>query len=118
APALPEEAEKAARKPARQFNDVVINRTMRGDDINYFASPVTGSGVAADAAERLFVAAERRNRKDLEEFAWQSMSRRGQSLVKDGKPLKTPEENKAELTHLSKDFAAKKLPVLKSLGIV
>jgi len=118
APALPEDAEKAARKPTRQLNDAIINRTMRGDDINYFASPVTGSGVAADGAERLFVAAERQNRKDPEEFAWQNLSKRGQALAKEGKALKTPEENKAELARLAKNFAGKKLPVFKSFGIV
>ena len=118
APALPEEAEKAARQSTRQFNDAIVNRTMRGDDISYFASPVTGNGVAADAADRLFVAAERQNRKDPEEFAWQNLSKRGQGLAKDGKALKTPEENKAELARLAKAFAGKKLPVYRSFGIV
>src|SRR5262249_26340142 len=112
------EAEKAARKTARQFNDAVINRTLRGDEIGYFASPVLGNGVSADAGERLFVAAERHNRKDGEEFAWQNLSKRGQTLAKDGKPLSTEEENKAELTRLVKNFNGKKLPLYKSFGVI
>src|SRR5262249_33129885 len=118
APAVSEEAEKAARKSARQFNDAVINRTLRGDDIGYFASPVLGNGVSADAAERLFVAAERHNRKDIEEFAWQNLSKRGQTLAKEGKPLKTEDENKAELARLVKTFSGKKLPLYKSFGVI
>jgi len=118
APALPEDAEKAARQPTRQFNDAIINRTMRGDDINYFASPVTGSGITADSSDRLFVAAARQNHEDPEEFAWQNLSKRGQALAKDGKALKTPEENKAELARLAKNFAGKKLPIYKGFGIV
>jgi hypothetical protein len=38
-------------------------------------------------------------------------------LVKDGKPLQTPEENLAELGIQARDFAEKQLPTLEALRI-
>jgi hypothetical protein len=45
------------------------------------------------------------------------LSAQGESLVKDGKTLQTPDENIAELTQEATKFAEKRLPVLMALGI-
>ncbi len=41
----------------------------------------------------------------------------GKSLLKDGQPLKTEEENLAELKAQAIDFESKHLPILKALQI-
>jgi hypothetical protein len=116
-PAVAEPSDKAARKPARQFNDAVLARALKGDSIGSLASPVLGNAISVDQMERLFLAALRNNRKDLDSFTWEIISKRGESLAKDGKALKTPEENKAELKRLADNFQKNRLPLLQRLGI-
>ena len=45
------------------------------------------------------------------------LAAQGQSLLKDGKPLATPEENLAELRGRLVAFTAGQLPVLQQMGI-
>ena len=51
-------------------------------------------------------------------YVWQLLAAQNQKLLKEGKPLETPEENLAELTVQATEFAEKYLPILKALQIV
>ena len=117
-PAIAESSERPARKTARQFNDAILARALRGDSLGSLASPVMGNAVSADQMERFFLAALRNNRKDVDAYAWEIISKRGETLAKDGKALKTPEENMAELKRLAESFRKGRLPIYTQLGIV
>ncbi|MGH6933572.1 MAG: methyltransferase regulatory domain-containing protein, partial [Dongiaceae bacterium] len=117
-PAVSQAAETAARKSSRGFNDVVLARMLKGDSLSNLASPVLGNTVSTDQMERFFLAALRHNRKDMDAYAWEIISKRGESLAKQGKTLKTPEENQAELKRMAEHFQKNRLPVFTQLGIV
>jgi hypothetical protein len=70
--------------------------------------------------QQLFLLARAQGRKQPQEwasFCWQIVSAQGQRLIKDGKPLQGLEENVAELTEQAKEFAEKRLPILRALEI-
>jgi SAM-dependent methyltransferase len=119
-PCLPVKDEARRAKSARTFNAAVMARAQDGGDLGFLASPVTGGGIAVDRFSQLFllaIASDRKAPKDWAAFAWDVLRGQGQSIVKDGKPLATPEENLAELTARAETFVEKSLPVLKSLQI-
>jgi hypothetical protein len=53
----------------------------------------------------------------LAQFAWDLLAAQNQRLVKDGKPLETPEDNLAELARDAREFVDQSLPVLRALQI-
>jgi len=55
---------------------------------------------------------------ELARFIWDILSRQGQRVTKDNKPLETPEENLAELETQARDFLDKRLAILRRLKIV
>jgi hypothetical protein len=67
----------------------------------------------------LFLLASQKGKKPLEwaQFVWQILEAQGQKLIKEGKPLESPDENLAELAELSLAFAEKQLPILKALHV-
>lgn len=116
-PAAVEPIEKAAQKSSRRFNDAILARTAKGDAVNFLASPLLGNAVSVDQMDRLFLDSLRHNRKDIDAYSWDVIRKRGESLAKDGKALKTPEENKAELARLAGNFQKSRLPVFQRLGV-
>lgn len=90
-------------------------------DIAYLASPVTGGGFMVSRFAQLFVMAIQQGKKqpiEWAQFAWNILASQGQRILKEGKPLETPEENLAELARQAEEFAAKQLAVVKALQIV
>ena len=64
--------------------------------------------------QQLFVLAIQQGKKKPEDwaaFVAQILTAQGQKIVKEGKPLETPEEHLAELTTQAHDFATKQLPI-------
>jgi hypothetical protein len=89
-------------------------------DINYLASPVTGSGVAVNRFQQLFLLARSRAPAQPEawaRFTWEILAAHGHVVVKDGAPLATSHENLAELTAQANAFAAERLPILVAQGV-
>ena len=84
-------------------------------------SPVTGGGIGANRMEQLFLLAITEGKKDPPEwarFGWATLSSQGQRVVVDGKRLETPEQNLSHLTEQAADFARKRLPVFRALGVI
>ena len=99
----------------------MINLSRGGDDIAYLASPLTGGGIGVTRLSlELFVWARAQGKstpQDWAQLAWTTLSGLSHNLIKDNKPLETPEENFAEVSRLSELFAKKELPALLALQI-
>ncbi|MEZ0308966.1 MAG: methyltransferase, partial [Ramlibacter sp.] len=112
----------AQSKPsADRLNQHMMNGAVFGKEVHYFASPVTGGALITPRFHQMFAASVAAGKKKPAEWArdvWAHLAAQGQKIVKDGKALETPEENMAELNTQATGFGAKRLPLLKALGIV
>lgn len=111
---------KVQRERSDALNMHICRRARGGRQLNFLASPVTGSGIGADQFQQLFLLALDEGKKTIAEqaaFAWAALLGQGQALLKAGKVLATAEENIAELSRHATVFAEKRLPLLKALGI-
>ena len=110
----------ATRAQCKAFNRAVYARARNNADVQYLASPVTGTGISVGRMEQLFLTAldlGRGTPAEQAQHAWETLSRQNQLLVKEGKALPTPAENIAELTRLAQLFQDTRLVGLKALEI-
>jgi predicted O-methyltransferase YrrM len=119
APCQAEAAVPGTRKTCEALNHYLLERARTRDDIGYLASPVIGGGIAVDRFQQLFLLA-RKTRGDQPtewaRFAWQLLADHGQTLVKEGRTLESPEENLEELTTRANSFL-ERLPILRAMGV-
>lgn len=111
---------KSSLKATQRFNQDMMIRSRSSADMAYMASPVTGGGFTVTRFQQLFLLSILHNRKrpqDWATFVWDIIAAQGQAILKDGKPLATPQENISELNELAEVFANKQLPILKALQI-
>ena len=54
----------------------------------------------------------------LIEFAWTALPAQGQRILRDGKPIESPQDNIAELSTQAVDFITKRLPTLRHLRLL
>jgi hypothetical protein len=110
-----------AKKSTEKLNRAIMVKSRSTNELGYLASPVIGGGVTVGRFEQLSCLAITEGKKKPEEwaqFVWNILTAQGQELLKDGKVLKTPEENLAELNMQANDFAQKQLPILKALQVI
>ncbi len=110
-----------AKAATDRLNRHLIAGSIAGKEVHYLASPVTGGAVSAQRFHQLFIQSIADGKKTPEAWArdsWPILSAQGQKILKDGKPLETPEANLAELTAQAREFAAKRLPALRALRVV
>src|SRR5205823_11884254 len=110
-----------ARNFCRALNRHLCERGRTRDDIAFLASPVTGGGVPAPRLHQLWLLAAQEGKKspaDQAGFVWNILSDQGHRLMREGKPLASTKENVAELTESAREFAAKRLPILKALDML
>jgi SAM-dependent methyltransferase len=115
-----QEPSRRARANCAAMNRFVCERTRSSPEISFLASPVSASGIPISVFQQLFLLAGqqgRRTPKDQAIFVWDLLRAQGRHVVKDGNALKTSEENLDELTKQATDFAEKRVPVLKALGV-
>lgn len=108
------------RKHTGNLNGHLLKLARGSGDIEYLASPVTGSGIQVNRIQQLFLLALNDGAKqpaDWAKFAWEILARQDQKLIKEGKQLDSAEDNLAELTEQAARFADDFLPVLKALQI-
>jgi hypothetical protein len=109
-----------AKKHTDKLNTHLMLKAKSHNDISFLASPVTGGGVVVGRFQQLFLLAIEHGKKKPEEwaaFVAQILATLGQKIVKEGKPLDTPEEHLAELTTQAHEFSVKQLPIFKALQI-
>jgi hypothetical protein len=110
-----------ARPASERLNRHLMRRARGSTDINHLASPVTGGGIGANRMEQLFLLALSDGKKDPADwakFGWATLSSQGQRVIAEGKRLETPEQNLQHLSAQAADFARKRLPVFRALGVV
>ena len=109
-----------AKKQTDKLNGYLINKAAGSADILYLASPVTGGGFNVGRFQQLFLLAISKGRKQPDEcaqFVWQILLAQGQKILKEGKVLKTEEDNLKELTPQATQFFEKQLAILKAVQI-
>jgi SAM-dependent methyltransferase len=109
-----------AKKQTDKLNTHLMLNARSSNDINALASPVTGGGIPLGRFPQLFVLAMQQDKKkpeDLAAFVEQILAAQGQKIVKEGKPMDSPEKQMAELTTQAHEFSVKQLPILKALQI-
>jgi len=111
---------KKAKGHTDRLNAHLILAARGSGDISHLASPVTGGGIPVNRIQQLFLLSRAQGRKlpaEWAELAWQVVASQGQKIVKEGKPLETPEENQAEIALQVKEFNEERLPLLKALQV-
>lgn len=106
---------------ASKLNKALIDKARHSADITALASPVTGGGIAVGRFQQLFLLAINQGKKQPQEwaqFAWKLLASQNQRLLKDGKAIETAEGNLEELTRQAKEFAEKRMQILKALHIL
>ena len=96
-------------------------KSRSDEKITLLVSPLTGGGIAASRIDQLFLLSMQHGNKKPEEwaeFVWQILLEQNQKIIKDGEALNTDAENLAELIIMAKEFADKRLPIMKALKIV
>ena len=116
-----QETASASRTYCCALNRYLCERARSVGDIQILASPVIGGAVSVPRLHQVFIRALQLGKTSEAEqaaFAWELLSAQGQRVSKDSKALESPEENIAELTISAREFAIKRLPVLRALGVV
>jgi SAM-dependent methyltransferase len=116
-----------AQEPSRQgrarcaaLNRYLCERARSSANVSFLASPVSASGVLVSQFQQLFLLAAQQGKKsstDQAQFVWNLLNAQGQRIIKEGKTLETAEQNLDEITKQATEFADKRLPVLKGLGV-
>jgi hypothetical protein len=109
------ELDSARRSHATAYNSARLRAF--GSDPLPFASPLTGSGLAATAMDVVFARARAAKREPVE-FAWSFLAETGQSVTKAGKPLASEEEKRAEIARLASHFNDYVLPLWHQHGVL
>ena len=115
-----QEPSRQARARCAAMNRYVCERARSSSDISFLASPVCGGGIVVLQFYQLFLLAAqhgKRSPSDQAAFVWNIFASQGRRIIKDGKPVESPEENLQELSKQATEFADKRLPVLKALGV-
>ena len=116
-PAQP--SERGPSEYCQRLNRHLLRRARSSADIAFLASPVTGGGVPVTQFEQLFLLGMqegKRSATELAAFAWTFNEGRG--ITKDGKVLKSAEENIAELDRIAQYFTSKRVAILKALKVI
>jgi hypothetical protein len=117
-----------AQEPSRQgrarcaaLNRYLCDQARSSGNVSFLASAVCASGILVPRFEQLFLLAGQNGRKspkDQAQFVWDLLAAQGQRIIKDGKTLEVAEQNVDELSKQAAEFADKRLPVLKALGVL
>lgn len=110
-----------ARSRTEKLNAFLLRKAPDNKGTTYLASPVTGGGIAIGPYQRLFLLALSQGQQEPSEWArtaWNILASQNQQAHGDGKPLTSAEDDISELEVKARNFAAKRLPMLKTLLVV
>jgi SAM-dependent methyltransferase len=117
--AAPAQDYSKAKARCLALNKAIARRSLSLGDIAFFASPVTGGGVAAQRFSQLFWLSKQSGGKtaaDWAGFAWSVLKGQNQNILKEGVALQG-DDNLTELRTQAEEWGAKTLPIWTSLGI-
>jgi SAM-dependent methyltransferase len=115
-PCLPATGHAKRARSTAAFNTAVMERALNSGELLFLASPLTGGGYQISRFEQLFLLAQQRKHADPPAFVCDLLVSRGEGLVRDGKALRTAEENLAYLRERHTEFM-RRMPILQHLGI-
>lgn len=115
-PCLPEQGLAERKLQVDRFNRAIADQSRFERKFSYFASPVTGGGIAADRVNQLMWLSLHERESDTARFVGSVLSKAGQRLLKDGKPL-NGEEHEAELRQRVAEFEENTLGIWENLGL-
>ena len=117
-----EEVEQTGvKQQVDRLNDFLASRARTSGDLPGLVSPVTGGMIGAGRWDQLFTAFAQNGEDDpqrLAESVYGIIAAQGQTLVTEGKPLESPDDNIAELRARADEFVGDKVAVLSALGIL
>jgi len=114
---LPGTGQEVNTAPARRFNDAALRRLKQGRELPALASPVLGHGLPVGLPDQLFLAAEQEGRGGDVRFVYETMSRLGRNILKDGKAMESEGEAMEYLERLAREFTEKRAGLLRMLGV-
>lgn len=120
-PTLGPVADPAAVATARALNGAIAAANASGAAHVVLASPLTGSGIAADFAETLIlpeIMAGRANPEALVDYILGRLSYTGRSVVKEGKPVTDPAAARTEMTATVNRLLTDRDGLWKRLGLL
>lgn len=105
------------RESTERLNRAIIRQAPHSNELQFLASPVTGSGILSGRLSRVFLLSPQEDKDSGAAFAWSILKAHRPALGKDGEVLEKDEENIAALAEKYDTFLQKGLPVLRRLGI-
>jgi hypothetical protein len=115
-PCLPDHGLAERTLQTDRFNKAVAEQARVERKFGYFASPLTGGGIAADRMAQLMWLARHVGETDTARFVEKVLSDAGQRLLKDGKPL-SADEHLTEIRQRVVEFEQDLLGVWSNLGL-
>jgi precorrin-6B methylase 2 len=115
--AMPTEGLDVRTARTKQLNDVLMKRFLRGEDIVFLVSPVTGFGHNLTDIDKLFIMAVQSG-KDAASFAWQTLRSVGRRVVQNNAIIENDHDSIKELEKRFESFAHTTLPLIKRLGFI
>lgn len=110
----------AAAPRTAALNATLCRRARATGALPYLASPVTGGAHVVTRTDQLFLLARSAGvaaPADWARFVASLYAQQGDRLVRDGKPIESPEEQAAELEAQADAFRTQRLPLLQALRI-
>lgn len=120
-PCQDEAAVKLVKKSCDKLNAYICERAQFSETINFLASPLTGGGINVSRISQLFMMDYKGGVKTADKLAdtvWKILSRQGQRILFNGKPLEKPEDNIEHLRTLAERFLTRDLPIFRALLLI
>jgi len=109
------------KRQTEQLNRYLCQQARVNNDVAYLASPVTGGGVTVNRFQQLFIYSLWQGKKQPEawaDMAWAILQSQGQKILKEGKVIEQPDDNRAELLAQAQRFEQHQLPILRALQVL
>ena len=117
-PTQPVEKIEEVASAANRLNRVFCSLAATGTNYQYLGSPVVGTGVMVSRFDQLFCMALLEGAKtddDVSDSVWRVLHKNDEKLLQEGTPIIEPEENKAKLKELYKEFALERKQQINSM---
>ena len=116
-----DKSNSANKTHSKIYNAQLIEKAKTSSQVTALLSPVTGSCIAVNRTDQLFILAVQNKHnqpEELAQFVWNLIKPQGERIIKDDAPLETEEDNIAELISMAKEFLGSKIATYKRLKII